>query len=229
MVVESDPDVRETLVAALRGAGIDALGAGDARAARGLMDVRACDLLLTEIDLPDASGLTLVRDLRAASIMGIIVLSARTEEVDRILALEMGADDYVTKPYSIREVTVRARNLLWRVANAAAAAAVRNRQHIRFADWTFDTGKRLLIGADDQPILLTRQEAAILQALAGNPGRVMTRDALMDAVGRGWNPTDRTVDVLVGRLRKKIERDPSHPETIVTVYGEGYMFGEVTF
>lgn len=228
VVVEPDPQVRDALVAALRGAGIDALGAPDTRGARGFLDVRACDVVVTEVDLPDGSGLGLVRDLRAASAVGIIVASARTDEVDRIVALEMGADDYVAKPYSIRELTVRCRNLLWRVASAGAAVA-RNRQHVRFADWTFDAGKRLLIGTDDQAILLTRQEAAVLQALAANPGRVMSRDALMDAVGRGWNPTDRTVDVLIGRLRRKIERDPSHPETIVTVYGEGYMFGEVTY
>lgn len=228
VVVDGDPAARESLVAALRAEGLEVFGAADAHGARGYMDVRACDLVLTEIDLPGSSGLTLVRDLRAASAVGIIVVSARHEEVDRIVALEMGADDYVTKPYSTRELVARSRNLLWRVAAMGRTMAA-NRQQIRFADWTFDAGKRLLIGADDQPILLTRQEAAVLQALIAHPGRVMTRDALMDAVGRGWNPTDRTVDVLIGRLRRKIERDPAHPETIVTVYGEGYMFGEVPY
>ncbi|WP_404378686.1 winged helix-turn-helix domain-containing protein [Caenispirillum salinarum] len=229
IVVDGDEAARERAVSALRDGGMDALGATDAASVRGLMDVRPCDLVATELDLPDGNGLMLIRDLRAASAIGLIALTARTEVVDRIVALEMGADDYVTKPFEPRELAVRCRNLMWRVSTAGTAAVFRGADRVRFADWVFDHGKRLLIGADEQPVMLTRQEAAVLKALVDNPGRVMSRDALMDAVGRGWNPTDRTVDVLIGRLRKKIEPNPAHPELIVTVYGEGYMFGELPY
>lgn len=228
-VVDGDDASRDGLVALLRGAGLECVAASEAAALRGMMDVRPCDVVVTEIDLPDTSGLTLVRDLRAASPVGIIVVTARDSQVDRIVALEMGADDFVTKPYDPRELTVRCRNLLWRVASGAAARAVTARNQVRFSDWIFDTGRRLLVGPGETAVTLTRQEAEVLKALTGNPGRVMSRDALMDAVGRGWNPTDRTIDVLIGRLRKKIEPDPTHPEYIVTVYGEGYMFADLPY
>lgn len=228
-VVDGDADRRAAVVEQLREAGLEAFGIGRAADVRGFMDVRLCGLVLTDLDLPDGNGLTLIRDLRAVSAVGVIVLTERASQVDRIVALEMGADDYLVRPVDARELGVRCRNLLWRVASAAVATAVKTRHQVRFSDWIFDSGKRLLVGPGDTAVTLTRQEAAVLQALVKNPGRVMSRDALMDAVGRGWNPTDRTVDVLIGRLRKKVERDSTHPEYIVTVYGEGYMFADLPY
>lgn len=230
IVVDGDDMARASAVAALQDGGLEVLGVPDSANLRGMMDVRPCDVVLTELDLPDGNGLMLIRDLRAASAVGLIALTARTDMVDRIVALEMGADDFIAKPFEPRELSVRCRNLMWRVAATGAPASTgKSGGRVRFADWVFDHGKRLLIGPDDQPVMLTRQEATVLKALVDNPGRVMSRDMLMDAVGRGWNPTDRTVDVLVGRLRKKIEVDPTRPELIVTVYGEGYMFGDLPY
>lgn len=224
-IADPDKGIRTALRESLLREGHDVLDAGGALQLRDMAAERRLDAVILDIDLPDENGLMVIRDLRATSNIGIIVFTASDEQVDRIVALEMGADDYVTKPRDPRELTVRLRNLLWRMApTPAQAAGTAARDQLRFEDFLFDVTKRVLRSASGGTNTLTRQESAVLHALVSHAGQVMSRDQLMDAVNREWNPTDRTIDVLIGRLRRKIEVNPTTPELIVTIYGEGYLF-----
>lgn len=224
--VDADASTRQILVTALGREGYDVVVTDTVAVARKALAERPFDAVIVDTDLPGENGLAFVRDLRSASNIGIVVLTARNDTVERIVALEMGADHYVTKPFEPRELTVIVRNLLWRTRNVPVPQQGEKTQ-FRFDNWLFDVSKRLLRASDGGTSTLTRQENAVLHALVGNAGKVMSRDQLMDAVNREWNPTDRTIDVLIGRLRRKIERDPANPEMIVTIYGEGYMFTDV--
>jgi len=224
VIADSSAALRADLRAALAREGHDVVEADDAATVRRLVAERPVDVVILDLDLGDENGLTVLRDLRATSAMGLVVHTSRDEAVDRIVALEMGADHYILKGRDPREIAVRVRNLLWRMAGAGTPAGPRDRSLLRFEDWVFDLGKRVLRSAAGGTSSLTRQEAAVLHALIDHAGQVMSRDQLMDAVNREWTPTDRTVDVLIGRLRRKIERDPATPELIVTIYGEGYLF-----
>jgi two-component system torCAD operon response regulator TorR len=181
------------------------------------------DVVMLDADLPDESGLSVLRDIRSRSEVGVIMVGARVTDVDRIVAFELGADDYVSKPYNLRELLPRAKNLARRVAAARDAAEDAPRRS--FAGWTIDVAHWTLTAPDGADVRLTRAEFELLAAFVTHPGRVMTRDNLIDHVAhRGRDPLDRTVDVLVGRLRRKIEVDPKRPRLIVTVHGVGYVF-----
>lgn len=185
------------------------------------------DLLCLDVRLPGRDGLSLLRDLRRSSDLPVIVISAKTEDIDRIVALEIGADDYLDKPYNPRELLARANNILRRVGRAAQPSPDNPNQIHNFDGWTLAPASRRLSAPDGSDVHLTRGEFELLLALLRHRGRVMQRDALLDALsGRERDPYDRTVDVLVGRLRKKIERDPKNPELIITVHGIGYVFLE---
>lgn len=226
-IVVLDPDSarRKALMEALHRDGHDLVAADSAAAAQRILADRPVDAVVMEMTLPDDSGLALLRTLRAASPVGLIALTDSADALDRLIALEMGADHHITRPVEPREVAVRLRNLLWRMGAAGAAApAAAVKTQFRFGDWLFDMPKRVLRSPTAGTATLTRQETAVLHALVAHAGQVLSRDQLMDAVNREWNPTDRTIDVLIGRLRRKIEADPATPELIVTIYGEGYLF-----
>lgn len=185
------------------------------------------DLVLLDINLPGKDGLTLTRELRAASHVGIILVTSKGDEIDRIVGLELGADDYVTKPFNPRELLVRAKNLLWRVRETAEPRRENGRQAQQwyFEGWSLDGSKRLLTAPDETSERLPEGEFKLLQALITNSGQVLSRDQLMDAIhDREWTPNDRSVDVLVGRLRRKLRDNPSDPHFILTAHGAGYMF-----
>lgn len=185
------------------------------------------DLLCLDIRLPGRDGLSLLRELRRTSDLPVIVISSKTEDIDRIVALEIGADDYLDKPYNPRELLARANNILRRVGRTAQHTPDSEGRDFHFAGWTLTPAARRLTAADGSDVHLTRGEFELLLALVRRRGRVLQRDALLDALsGRERDPFDRTVDVLVGRLRKKIERDPKNPEFIITVHGIGYVFLE---
>lgn len=153
----------------------------------------------------------------------MVITAHRDDEVERVVALELGADDYITKPFNAREMLARARNILRRCTVAARAAP--GNKVIRFADWKLDLDSWRLTGVDDVEIPLTRAEYEILAALVSQPNRVLTRDNLLDGSShRLDSPTDRTIDALVGRIRRKIEEDPRRPRFIQTVHGVGYVF-----
>ncbi|WP_297307485.1 two-component system response regulator TorR [Neptuniibacter sp.] len=189
------------------------------------------DLVLLDINLPGKDGLTLTRELRSVSSVGIILVTSKGDEIDRIVGLELGADDYVTKPFNPRELLVRAKNLLWRVRDSQSARTNEksSNQQWLFEGWTLDANKRLLTSPDQISDRLPEGEYKLLTALLNAPGSILSRDQLMDAIhDREWTPNDRSVDVMVGRLRRKLGDSPSNPHFILTAHGAGYMFaGEV--
>jgi DNA-binding response OmpR family regulator len=191
-----------------------------------ILDTEPIHLVILDLGLPDEDGLALARQIRARSSLPIIVLTARKQRDDRITALELGADDFMTKPCDPRELALRARNLLSR-ANAGASPTEDwpTAHTARFEDWVVNLTAHTLVAPDGRDVHLTRSEFNLLAALVKAPNRVLTRDHLLDAVSRhGDAPSDRMIDVLVSRLRRKIEGDPKNPKLIVTVVGFGYKF-----
>ncbi len=225
LIVEDDSVTRAKLAGYLEAAGYRVSEAADGQQLRRVLTRDPADLVLLDINLPGEDGLELTREIRARSEVGIILVSGRTDDVDRIVGLEMGADDYVTKPFNPRELLARAKNLLRRTAGSARLETpVRT-----FAGWRFDTRTRRLTGLDGTKVLLTRAEFELLSAFTSRPGEVLSRERLLNAIThRSWEPNVRTVDVLVRRLRQKIETDPKAPELIVTAHGEGYLFAADT-
>ena len=193
------------------------------------IDSEAIDLVLLDLGLPDEDGLVLARQVRARSSLPIIVVTARKEQKDRLAALEIGADDYFTKPFDPEELTLRVRNILGRAgdgSNTNAEEALRERTKVfKFLGWTLDAGGHSLTGPDGDKVTLTRAEFNLLTSLARAPNRVLSRDYLLDAVSQDADaPTDRLIDILISRVRKKIEPNPKKPEIITTVVGCGYKF-----
>lgn len=190
----------------------------------------AVELVLLDINLPGKDGLTLTRELRAQSRVGIILVTSKGDEIDRIVGLELGADDYVTKPFNPRELLVRAKNLLWRVREHPQQQSVdTNGSLVQFEGWALDSKKRLLTDPQQSSERLPEGEFKLLHSLITSPGQVLSRDQLMDAIhDREWTPNDRSVDVMVGRLRRKLGDNPTDPHFILTAHGAGYMFaGEI--
>jgi two-component system torCAD operon response regulator TorR len=222
LIVEDEPVTRSKLAAYLAAEGFQVSEAADAKDMRTCIAKAVPDVVLLDINLPDESGLILARDLRAKSSVGIILVTARQDEMDRIVGLELGADDYITKPFNPRELAVRVRNLQRRVAPTMAAERSASGIYT-FAGWKLDCDARQLLSPTAEPVRLTRGEFDVLSALARNPGRALTRDQLLDMTQHdGEAVVDRTIDVLVGRLRRKIETDPRRPAIILTVHGVGY-------
>jgi two-component system OmpR family response regulator len=178
--------------------------------------------------LPGEDGLTLARALREESTVGIIILTGRGETVDRIIGLEMGADDYLPKPFHLRELLARVKSVLRRASTRAQnekAAGVSARARARFAGWHLDLSTRELVSPTGGEVRLTTGEFDLLAAFVNNANQVLSRDRLLDlARNREAGPFDRTIDVQVGRLRRKLEPDPQKPTMIKTVRGTGYIF-----
>ncbi|MEI7742912.1 MAG: response regulator transcription factor [Chloroflexota bacterium] len=221
LVVEDDATLRETLVDALGSEGFRASGAGDGREA--LLRFRADkpDLLLLDLMLPELSGVEVCRIIRAESSVPIIMLTAKDGEVDKVVGLELGADDYVTKPFSLRELTARIRAIFRRTEQAAAAPVG---QSVDLGRIRIDlAGHRLL--RDGEPVPLKPKAFELLSFLVRNPGQVFTRDQLLERVwGYDYAGETRTVDVHVHWLRAELEEDPGRPRYLQTVRGTGYVF-----
>ncbi|MFR0688888.1 response regulator [Enterobacterales bacterium AE_CKDN230030158-1A_HGKHYDSX7] len=233
LIVDDDPVVRELLQAYLGEEGFEVLGASTAEQAEAtLADAEQAeqpiDLVMLDIRLPGKDGLTLTRELRVRSEVGIILITGRNDDIDRIVGLECGADDYVIKPLNPRELVSRAKNLIRRVRHArqpAAAVPGSRQHHKRFAHWTLDPDRRRLIDRDGSETPLTHGEFQLLGVFLRNTGHTLSRDQLMDQIrNREWLPNDRSIDVLVGRLRRKLRDDPAEPELIITIHGAGYLF-----
>ncbi len=200
---------------------------------RSLMDLMASDppaLVLLDLGLPGEDGFSIARQLREHWHCGLVIVTGRGDSVDKVVGLEVGADDYVTKPFDLRELLARIKAVLRRTAPAetqaaaAAAAAAAPRSKLRFAGWELDTAARRLTGAQGQDVTLTGGEFDLLCAFAQHPGRVLSRDFLLESTrGREAAPFDRTIDVQVGRLRKKLEADAEDPQIIKSVRGAGYI------
>ncbi len=231
LVVDDDPALRELLFAYLTDTGFVVDLAKDGPSMRHAIEHAAPDAIVLDLMLPGEDGLMLTRELRAQSdptaTIPVLILSARGEEVDRVVGLEMGADDYLAKPFSPRELLARLRALLRRVqvAPTTLAKAENGRDaDYRFGPFLLDSAARRLL-KDNFDLNLSGAEFDLLKAFTERPNRVLSRNLLMDLLkGYDWDPNDRTVDLRVARLRRKLEPDPGNPVYIRTVRGEGYMF-----
>jgi two-component system OmpR family response regulator len=225
LVVDDDPEIRELLARYLARNGYRVSVAEDAGSLERALNADQVDLVILDIMMPGPDGLEITRDLRARSEIPIIMLTARGDDTDRIVGLEMGADDYLPKPFNPRELLARIKTVLRRAAAPLARADAPRPKRLRFAGWTLDLAARELCSADGIEVALTAGEFDLLAAFAEHPLRVLSRDLLLDLTrGRHAGPFDRSIDVQVGRLRRRIEADPKDPKLVKTVRGGGYMF-----
>ncbi len=226
LIVDDHREIRELVSRALAKEGFRVSVAADGRAMRQVLADSRIDLILLDLMLPGEDGLSLCRDLRTRSNVPIIMLTAKGDEVDRVIGLEMGADDYLPKPFGSRELVARIRAVLRRSReNAATPGPAERPKHYRFDRWRLDTGRRELIRDDGTVVPLSTGEYDLLVAFAERPQRVLSRDQLLDLTrGRAASPLDRSVDTQVSRLRRKLEEDPADPAIIKTVWGGGYSF-----
>ncbi|MDP3294351.1 MAG: response regulator [Nevskia sp.] len=222
LIVEDDRDIGELVSAALGREGMRPHWVADGRAMDEALRRLAPDLILLDLMLPGEDGLSICRRLRAHSRVPIIMLTAKGEDIDRILGLELGADDYLPKPFNPRELVARIRAVARRSIAAAADAAPGER--LRFDRFTLEVDARRLLDGG-QLIELSAGDFELLRAFLRHPLRVLSRDQLMESArSRSWDAFDRSIDVAVVRLRRKLERDPLHPELIKTVRNGGYLF-----
>lgn len=230
LIVDDHREIRELVSRALAKEGFRVSVAADGRAMRKVMADARIDLIILDLMLPGEDGLSLCRALRAESSVPIIMLTAKGDEIDRVVGLELGADDYVPKPFGSRELIARIRAVLRRTQNDGATDQPRRASRYSFDRWRLDTGARELLREDGITVPLSTGEFDLLLALVERPGRVLSREQLLDlARGRTASPFDRSIDTQVSRLRKKLEVDLNEPKIIRTVWGGGYMFAsEVT-
>lgn len=229
LVVDDEPEIVEILVEYFSGQGFDVRGAGNAAQARDVLADAAPRLAILDIRMPGEDGLSLARWIREhRREMGIIMLTTAADVVDRIIGLEMGADDYVPKPFEPRELLARVKSILRRLGeeNAAPPIVAGPRPgRVRFGLCELDTDAHKLFDAAGKELPLTAMEFDLLKVFSENAGRVLSRDQLMElAHHRGWEVFDRSIDLRIMRLRRKIEPDPEKPEVIKTVRGVGYMY-----
>ena len=225
LIVEDARDIREPLARYLRENSYRTTTAPDSAAARRIMKSAAIDLVVLDIMMPGEDGLSLCRSIRESSQIPVVLLTAKGEEVDRIVGLEMGADDYLAKPFSPRELIARIGAVLRRTHALPPRQKPPQAERIRFGDWTLDTGQRELIGTEGDAMPLSSGEFRLLMTLLERPKIALTRNQLLDLTkGRDAELFDRSIDNHVSRLRKKIEPDPKNPRYIKTVWGGGYIF-----
>ncbi|MEO5338341.1 MAG: response regulator [Magnetospirillum sp. WYHS-4] len=227
LVVDDDREIRDLLARFLARHGFRIAMAADGREMRKALDGQAIDLVVLDLMLPGEDGLSLCRWLRGRSDIPVIMLTAMGEETDRIVGLEVGADDYLPKPFNPRELLARLKAVLRRSGpgRLAAAPADPARRVAAFAGWSLDMEARDLLSPDGLRVDLSGGEFELLAAFVTHPKRVLTRDQLLDlARGREASPFDRAIDVQVSRLRRKIEADPRSPALIKTVRNGGYLF-----
>lgn len=224
LVVDDEEEICKFLKDYLEANGFVAFTANDGEQMRDVMSKEDIDLVILDLIMPGEDGLTLTRYLRENSNVAIIILTGKDEEVDRIVGLEMGADDYVAKPFSSRELIARVKTILRRAGDSPDKNSAEETSLTSFAGWNFDKVSRRLTSPEGSDVPLTTMEFNLLTAFTDNPNRVLDRDRLLDLLqNRNWEPYDRSIDVLVGRLRSKIEHNPKKPELIKTVRGTGYV------
>lgn len=223
LVVDDEPKIVQLAKDYLEHAGFSVLTAHDAASALAIHQVRKPDLIVLDLGLPDMDGLDITRKLRKESNLPIIMLTARTEESDKIVGLELGADDYITKPFSPKELVARVRVVFRRLD---AAAAAKEDEIVRALDLVLDIS-RLRATRGNEQIDLTPTEFQLLATLARQPGRVFTRSQLLDAIhGVAFESYERAIDAHIKNIRRKLEPDPRQPRYILMVYGVGYKFAD---
>jgi two-component system torCAD operon response regulator TorR len=223
LIIEDEPITRAKLTAHFKKEGYEVFSLEDANGAEEIVSEQGIELCLVDINLPGKDGLTLTRELRSKSDVGIILVTGKGEQIDRIVGLESGADDYVTKPVDMRELLSRVKNLLWRVK--AQEKQKRKGFKRAFEGWSLDLNKRELMTPEDVIQPLSAGEFHLLLALIENSGEVLTRDQLMNKIrNREWYPDDRYIDVLVGQVRRKFRKFAPNTTFISTIHGTGYLF-----
>lgn len=230
VVVDDEADLRDTLREYLEMQGFRVTCAENAAALRAVAAAPGTpiDLVLLDISMPGEDGLSVARHLRETSDVAIIMLTAAGSTVDKIIGLEVGADDYLAKPVDLRELLAHIKAVLRRAQRAAAAASAEpsaETKEVRFGRCRLDLDSHKLFAEDGRELPLTSMEFDLLRAFAEHPNRVLTRDQLLEwAHNRNWEPFDRSIDIRIARLRKKVEPDPAKPQVIKTVRGAGYIF-----
>jgi len=224
LVVDDDREIRRLIEEYLTQAGYRVSTAADGKAMRRLMEQHRFDLVVLDLMLPGEDGLSLCRDLRSRSNLPILMLTARGSEIDRIVGLEMGADDYLAKPFNPRELLARIRSILRRAHALPTNLVPEEVAVFRFAGWTLEVASRNVTAPDGLVVPLSGAEFRLLRVLLEHPHRVFSRDQLLELTnGREAILFDRSIDVLVGRLRKRLRDDGKEPALIKTVRGEGYV------
>jgi DNA-binding response OmpR family regulator len=232
LVVDDEPKIVQLARDYLEHAGFAVVAAGDGRAALDVIASAPPDLVVLDLGLPEMDGLEVTRRLRRDGEIPIVMLTARDDELDKLLGLELGADDYITKPFSPRELVARVRAVLRRVEASVSGAGSRSAGEgaaagvLRAGDVTIDID-RMRVEADGRPVDLTPTEFQLLVALIRRPGRILTRSQLLDAVhGVAFESYERAIDTHVKNLRRKLEPDPRVPRYVLTVHGVGYRFAD---
>ena len=225
LIVEDDREVRESVADYLASHGYACSQAPDGKAMRAAIAEAAPDLVLLDLRLPGEDGLSLARWLRGNHPVAIIMVTAAGDVVDRVVGLEVGADDYLAKPFDMRELLARVKSVLRRGGKAAKPAAAGETKRLPIGACQLDLDTHQLIGKDGEEIPLTGMEFDLLRVFAQHPNRVLSRDQLLTLTrNREWEPFDRSIDIRIARLRRKIEADPEQPRTIKTVRGAGYIY-----
>ena len=223
LIVEDEPDVARLIERSLRDYAIETAWCRNARELferLGKVQPAAC---IIDLGLPDMDGLEVMKRTRAACDCGILIVTGRSDVSDRVVGLELGADDYITKPFEPRELVARVRSVIRRRDSGGRSPATQGQQVevAVFAGWRFAPATNTLIAANGERSAISAAEAELLNGFLRNPNRILQRDTL---IGRELLPSDRSIDVRVSRLRRKLENDPQHPNLIKTVYGAGYLF-----
>jgi len=228
LVVDDDREIREMLAAYLQKNGMRATAVANGRQMRSALEENRIDLIVLDLMMPGEDGLTLCRELRAGRwrAVPVLMLTARDEEADRIVGLEMGADDYLTKPFAVRELFARIRSVLRRARMLPPNLDIKEPgQFLAFGDWKLDTVGRHLLSRDGTMVALSGAEYRLLRVFLDHPQRVLTRDQLLNLTqGRDADAFDRSIDLLVSRLRQRLADDPREPRYIKTLRSEGYVF-----
>ena len=230
IVCDDEPDIRDMIGEYLGRQGFDVSLAEDGKALRSILEGNQADLVVLDINMPGEDGLSLARFLRERGSTGIVMLTASGDVVDRIIGLEMGADDYLAKPVDLRELLARIRAVMRRAGENAGgdnggSGGQESAASVRFGTCVLDLEAGRLFGEDGEEVPLTAMEFRLLKVFATHRGRVLNRDQLLEmAHDRNWDPFDRSIDIRISRLRKKIEADPKKPAIIRTVRGLGYIF-----
>ena len=226
LVVDDEAAIGDLIRNYLTRHGMRVSVAADGAQMRRIMAEDKVDLVLLDLGLPGEDGLTLTRHIRSHSNVGVIIVTGSGESVDRIVSLELGADDFVSKPFDLRELLARIRSVLRRTGSAAAEPAASSKSTgLSFAGWHLATESRQLFGPDGAEVPLTAGEFDLLKVFAENPNKVLSRDRLLQETrNRDAGPFDRAIDMQIARLRRKIEPDAEHPALIKSVRGAGYIF-----
>jgi two-component system phosphate regulon response regulator OmpR len=224
VVVDDEEDLRTIVARYLLKQGYDVTEADGGERLRVILSERTVDLVILDINMPGEDGLSLARYLRSRGPIGIVMLTGNGDPVDRVIGLEIGADDYVSKPFDMRELLARVRAVLRRAHHADVPPATMGHE-VKVGRFTYNIETRRLFTSNGMPVPLTALETDLLHVFASHPNQVLSRDAILDlAKDPEAEPFSRSVDTRVVRLRRKVEADPANPQTIRTVHGQGYMF-----